>query len=328
VVTALAPAVRATLPPPPPAADGGYSYLAIAVSPDGSRLLTVDDDKRVAEWDLRSGKARALPRMAAESVLRRGSEFDVAVSPDLATLAAAGPAEVETEASASGDILGHFKVTKTALEQPVPFVLSPDGTLIAIADEDGSVSVLDLATQRSRALEPPDSISVASLAFSPDGKVLAMGDGDGGTVYLMDVASGQLIATLPAPSQDSAGVTALAFGEKGALLAAGDDDSNVYLWDIARQRVSGALSGSPARADMTTVQVVFSPDGGLVACSFTDDLGEGSIRVWSAATGRRLALLNGQDPYFGNPFTFGLGGTLLASVTLDGGITEWSLGRS
>jgi WD40 repeat protein len=301
----------------------------MAVSPDGSRLLTVDDDRRVVEWDLRSGKARALPRMAAESVLRRGSEFDVVVSPDLATLAAAGPAEVETEASASGGILGGFMVSKTALADPVPFVFSPDGTLIAIADEDGSVSVLDLATQRSRALSPPYATSVASLAFSPDGKVLAMGCDDG-TVYLMDVASGQLIATLNDPpyQEDSPAVTALAFGEKGALLATGDGDSNVYLWDVARQRVIGVLPGSPARADMTTVQVVFSPDGGLVACSFTDDAGEGSIRVWSAATGRRLAVLSGQDPYLGNPFTFGLGGTLLASVTLDGGITEWSLGRS
>lgn len=53
--------------------------------------------------------------------------------------------------------------------------------------------------------------------------------------------------------------------------------------------------------------------------------GDGSIGVWSLATGDRLADLHGGQELLEDPIAFGLGGLVLAAVNKDGGITEWNV---
>jgi WD40 repeat protein len=212
-------------------------------------------------------------------------------------------------------------------------VFSPDSKLMAYYGLDGNVHLLNMATRQSVTLpspEPSDQALTDSLAFSPDGRTLAAGTGDG-KIGLWDTRSGQLLATLadPAdasPRQDLAGVSevwALAFGEDGKLLAAGDANGNVYLWNVARQRVIGALAGAPSAFNGSALQVAFSPDGGLIAVSFED----GTVRVWSAASGRRLADFDGNIGAAG-PIAFALGGKALMVLEGFGEATEWDLKAS
>lgn len=75
--------------------------------------------------------------------------------------------------------------------------------------------------------------SVEAAAFSPDGRYVATG-GQDGRVYIHDVGSGKLVASLPA-RPDS--VSALRFSSCGQRLAAATFDKRLVIFDIERNIV-------------------------------------------------------------------------------------------
>jgi WD40 repeat protein len=328
-----APSVRPLAPvsSAAPAPLSGTGYLALAVSPDGSRLIAVDNGGDVTQLNLRTGAAARLPAVGAFQVDPGGTSFSVAISPGLETLATAAAGYVSLQQVSSGTDLGDISTTLPSLEGGSgDLAFSPDGTWLAFRDGSGNAGVVNVATRQSRLLLTPGVVQALdlggaeSLAFSPDGKTLAVGTNTG-TIDLWAVSSGRLLAALTDPDEGSSGlppgVSALAFGAGGDLLAAGNDDGNVYLWNVARRSVAGALAGTPARSVTLSYRVAFSPDGRLLAASFSD----GSIRVWSAATGARLAVLRGGQDLLDDPIAFALGGSLLLDLNDTSGITEWTL---
>jgi WD40 repeat protein len=103
------------------------------------------------------------------------------------------------------------------------------------------------------------------VAFSPQGQMLATGDG-AGHIYLWNAATGQLIATLAAPSGKQVG--SLAFSRGGQTLAAGDHDGNVYLWSLPGPLTAPGPLPSTTLADTDTKavdSVAFSPSGDTLA---------------------------------------------------------------
>jgi WD40 repeat protein len=83
---------------------------------------------------------------------------------------------------------------------PSQLQFSPDGRLIAAADRDGEVALVELGKDdnRSTILAPLDS-SVTALAFSGDGRLLAVLSNTGGC-QIYDAASGELLARIrPVP---------------------------------------------------------------------------------------------------------------------------------
>ena len=72
--------------------------------------------------------------------------------------------------------------------------LSPDGRMVALGAEDGTVQLLDLATGRFRGMAGRHESPIGGVAFSADGTMLATGGGDR-RVIVRDVASGQVRET-------------------------------------------------------------------------------------------------------------------------------------
>jgi WD40 repeat protein len=160
-------------------------------------------------------------------------------------------------------------------------------TSITVAKDgiDADIEVMDLATGVARVFEGHHG-STNALAFSPDGSLLAAACDDR-NVYLWDVASGELVASLIG---HIATPLCVAFMPDGQELASGDESGIVRVWNLKTFDVSLELKAHPEPVR----SVAFSPDGWcLVTASHepqhAEQRGPGEVRVWSARDASAVA---------------------------------------
>ncbi len=208
---------------------------------------------------------------------------------------------------------------------------STDGTLLATADDNGTVTLWNPATRQKVGAPLTAGTGtqggVNGVAFSPNGTLLATADADG-TVQLWNTATRQKVgAPLPADTTGTnIGVYGVAFSPDGRLLASADGDGTVQLWNTA----TGQEVGAPLPADTTGTRigvygVAFSPNGTLLASAD----GDGTVRLWNPATRKAphasLSADLSADPSLGSyGVAFSPNGTLLASADGDGTVTLWN----
>jgi sugar lactone lactonase YvrE len=197
-------------------------------------------------------------------------------------------------------------------DRPRQLAFSPDGTILATADTDGTVRLWSVATHRQIGRPIRAQGQVLSVAFSPDGTMLASGD-RASVVQLWKVATRRQIGA--AMYTGEADITQLAFSPDGKILAT-VDELHVALWNVATQR----QTGRPIRA--IVLAVAFSPDGKLLAGACNEN---GIIRVWSVATHHRIGttMSAGMTDAYGVAFT--PSGKTLVTTDTDGTIRQWSV---
>jgi WD40 repeat protein len=187
---------------------------------------------------------------------------------------------------------------------------SPDGKLLAIADNNGAVELWDLAS--SKKLKDITVTSVPSqtlggpIAFSPDGTRLATGASDN-TIKIWDDATRQLVLTLVAPGRNTASV---AFSPDGKLIATGDCDGGIMVWDAATGQLKFKLTGHSACVG----ELAFSPDSTRLASSSPDK----TTRIWDLTTRQEVLTLPEGGLY--SRLAFSPDGTRLASANVQGGL--------
>jgi WD40 repeat protein/DNA-binding SARP family transcriptional activator/energy-coupling factor transporter ATP-binding protein EcfA2 len=165
--------------------------------------------------------------------------------------------------------------------------VSPAAPVAALGHDDGTVTVIDLATRRLRTLSGRAGASIQALIFSADGKVLASADANG-SLAVWDIASASLAEILPGHAGAASGV---ALSPDGATLYSVGIDGSAIAWDVTGRRRLGQRFGfdpvgPPARATATehrspvAMAVAVTPDGSLFATA----PGRGRVTLWHART--------------------------------------------
>ncbi|MEO8609401.1 MAG: hypothetical protein ABI690_16030 [Chloroflexota bacterium] len=243
----------------------------------------------------------------------------------------------------------------TQQETPLPNTLadhigmdiSPDGTLVALGDFKGNLTVVDL---KSGAVKTQFSLKYASnpimeVDFSPDGKRIAF-TGSNLPVLVLDDPSGTWDNFEGEPrvfqantQQSEAGTWSLHFNQDGSLLTA-RVGTDIYLWDTATTDVKTVLHTVPPVEAAPTSEplppgsnvygsggggggggggskggggdLTFSPDGKQVVTI------DESIRLWNVETGEARTLLGPEPNNFATSVAFNADWTQMAQVDTNG----------
>eukprot|EP00045_Choanoeca_perplexa_P016497 m.223881 g.223881 ORF g.223881 m.223881 type:complete len:1082 (-) comp17276_c0_seq1:1276-4521(-) len=106
---------------------------------------------------------------------------------------------------------------------------TPDGTLLASASHDGTVSLWDPTTgERVRALTSNTGSPVWACSFSKDGTIIVLGSGDG-HVDFFDPLTGHILLSFQAHEDY---VTATTFSSDGLMLLTGSHDKTLRVWKL------------------------------------------------------------------------------------------------
>lgn len=222
----------------------------LAFTPDGELLVSASDDKTIRVWDWQAGVTlRTIRGQIGPG--HDGKVFAIAISPDGASIAAAG----------------WFGPT-SGTEPPY-----------------GDVRIFDLRGGRLRQVLSGHEYAVYDLAFSPDGERLAAG-GQDGFVYLWKRDGQGALQPETRLDADSYRIEKVAFALGGTRLAATTTDYGIRLWDLA-DMAAIELPAADILQDVPVRALASSPDGE----SFATGADDGQLHLWSAADGTLLETL-------------------------------------
>ena len=245
----------------------GGPVRAVAISPDGARIVSGSFDTTIILW--------SLPTSLAEQVLRfhEGAVNAVIFLKD-GRVATSGE-----DASIAIWELGRPKPVSVLKGHTAPVValaVSPDGNTLASAAWDHTARLWSLRDGASRTLEGHTQ-QVNGVAFAPDGRTVVTAGYDL-TLRLWPMAGGTpTITTLPSP------LNAVAVTTDGGIVTAGSTGKIFFL------SAAGNLEGEIQVGAAPVLALASSPDGALIASSSVN----GGIAIVDARERRPLQTLVG-----------------------------------
>ena len=250
---------------------------ALAVTPDGKRIVSGGDDRTVRVWDMKSGRLHHVLYGHSESVRA------VAVTPDGRHIVSGGTYDVVRVWDLKSGQFLHSIAGQGAFRAVHTVAVSADGRRVAWAGAGNAVQVWDLANGRlEHRLKSQDQV-VRFVVLTPDGKYL-LSCGDAGIVQIWGLSSGQLERCLNGKSHP---VFSIAVTPDGNRIVSGGSDNSVRVWDLASGRLERTLWGHTDVVDTLAV----TGDGNRVISGGHDK----KVLMWDLSTGQEVASWN-PDP--------------------------------
>jgi hypothetical protein len=281
--------------------------MALAVTPNGQKLISGGADSTVRVWNLHeqklettfprqhTGTVRALALDADGSRLATGCDDYLIRLWDMRNLSAK-PTKLK----------GH-----TGWIWSVAF--SPDAKMLASCSGDSTLRLWDLQDNKLLETLAEHRASVRAVAFSPREPILASCGADS-AVRLWNLRH---LNTNPARSlKHPAQVRTLAFNVRGNLLAAGCENGSVWLWDLdALEQKPRPLLSHETRVN----SVAFSPQGDMLATAGED----WSIRLWDLENPQRSPIILHEHDNWIYSVVFAPDGKSVISASSDKTIRLW-----
>ncbi len=274
-------------------------FAELTLSPDGTKLVSMNLDRSINLCDITSGQCRLLIRRSP-SVGNLNRFLFSSDSNLLAGIYSDGfiglwDANTGKEQHLSERIRFFEKNHRVLrdihlLEREFGITFSPDNQILASASSDNSVQLWDTTTGNIRHSLQGHTARVESLSFSSNGQTLVSGSFDG-TLRLWNAVTGELKKTFtnslltkqqalkPIP------ISTVALNPEGDRVAWGNQDGTIVMWDVVTGERIGTFTG---HADAIS-EILFSPDALKIVSTSKD----GSIRLWDVATGQQKYCIAG-----------------------------------
>ncbi|RMF38904.1 MAG: hypothetical protein D6753_15060, partial [Planctomycetota bacterium] len=245
----------------------------------GSRLLCIDEQRRVVDCDLETGEIRPTDNTAPPGRLSAGGELSFESSEDykLLRLWDAASGEVACE-------LAHDGSWGVAVSRDAKFVAY-------CSDADRIIHVYDLESRQEWLAVRGNSNRICKLEFSPDGRHLAAGDWEG-TVRLWNLEQAAEYRDVGAANRDVL-TEAICFNDAGdELMVVRPRAQRLQQWNMDTGVMSRETKLPLAWVFRTPARTAaISRDGSWLAAEFHDK--DSTLGIWETATGRLVAKLSG-----------------------------------
>ncbi len=257
----------------------------IAVSPDGTRLVSAGDDAIIRVWDAAS------LRWIANITGHSKEVYSVAFSDDGKLLASAswdGTVRLWDARTFSSHPLHVFSAsgaTGPIKQWSVAFEPGADPHYVDAAADDGNVWIWNIANDSLASKRPSGDQPVRSLSFAPRGKgEFATADFDGKVRFFVD--SGKI----PAVTAGTGKALHVAYSPNGDLVASAAVDSSgkgVKVWSVSSHTLLKTYQGHKGYANA----VAWSRDGTTIVSG--GGAVDKTVRLWDVQSANQLRLLTG-----------------------------------
>ncbi len=245
---------------------------SVAVSTDGSRVVTGSADHTARVWDARTGKT--LHTLKGSS----GNVTSVAVSADGSRVVTGSDDNtVRVWDARTGKTL-HTLKDHTSVVTSV--AVSTDGSRVVTGSADHTARVWDARTEQTLHTLKGHTSVVTSVAVSTDGSRVVTGSEDN-TAQVWEARTGKTLHTLIGHTRV---VTSVAFAADGSRLVTTDDHNNRFVWDTE--------TGNRCPSDtllQSTAQAITTPDGRFLYAPLGDRVLRVSTQTDETELARRLA---------------------------------------